>query len=181
MLTFHYNGVFLMKNEVMFKRVLSLIIVAVVAFFCSATVFAVDLDGDGIDDDEPVYTEAQTEYVEPEPEPEYTEAPTEYVEPEPVYTEAPTEYVEPEPVYTEKPTEYIESEPEQTEAPTEYVAVPVEQETTEFQAPTLAKTISDKQYSTNYTAGIISWICVAVGVIVVAVVLISTKAGGKKV
>ncbi|MCH5297310.1 MAG: hypothetical protein J1E85_06555 [Ruminococcus sp.] len=164
-----------MKNEVKFKRVLSLIIVAVIAFFCSATVFAVDLDGDGIDDEEPVYTEAPTEYVEPEP--IYTEAPTEYVEP--VYTEAPTEYVEPEPVYTEAPTE--DAEPVYTEAPTQYVEqAPVAQETTEFQAPTLAKTISDKQYSTNYIAGIISWICVAVGVIVVAAVLISTKLSGKK-
>lgn len=144
------------------------------------TVFAVDLDGDGIDDEEPVYTETQTEYVETEP--VYTETQTEYVEPEPVYTEASTEYVEPEPEETEEQTEYVEPEPAQTEARTEYVAqAPVEQETTEFQAPTLAKTISDKQYSTNYTAGIISWICVAVGVIVVAVVLISTKASGKRV
>ena len=127
-----------MKKEIMFKRILSLIVVAVIAFFCSITAFAVDLDGDGIDDDEPVYTEA----------------PTEYVEPEPVETEPQTEYVAP---------------------------APVVQETTEFQAPTLAKTVSDKQYSTSYTAGIVSWICVAVGVIVVAAVLISTKVGGKKI
>lgn len=169
-----------MKKEIMFMRILSLIIVAVITFFCSLTVFAVDLDGDGFDDDEPVYTEAPTEYVEPEP--VYTEPTTEYVEPEPVYTEATTEYVEPEPVYTEEPTEYVEPEPVETEPQTEYVApAPVVQETTEFQAPTLAKTVSDKQYSTNNTAGIVSWICVAVGVIVVAAVLISTKAGGKKV
>ena len=127
-----------MKKEIMFKRILSLIVVAVITFFCSITAFAVDLDGDGIDDDEPVYTEA----------------PTEYVEPEPVETEPQTEYVAP---------------------------APVVQETTEFQAPTLAKTVSDKQYSTSYTAGIVSWICVAVGVIVVAAVLISTKVGGKKI
>ena len=155
-----------MKKEIMFKRILSLIVVAVITFFCSITAFAVDLDGDGIDDDEPVYTEA----------------PTEYVEPEPVYTEPPTEYVEPEPVYTEEPTEYVEPEPVETEPQTEYVApAPVVQETTEFQAPTLAKTVSDKQYSTSYTAGIVSWICVAVGVIVVAAVLISTTVGGKKI
>lgn len=165
-----------MKNEVIFKRLISIVIVAVITFFCGITVVAVDLDGDGIDDDEPVYTEAPTEYVEPEP--VQTEAPTEYIEP--VQTEAQTEYVEPEPVQTEAQTEYVE--PVQTEAQTEYVApAPVVQETTEFQAPTVAKTISDKQYSTNYTAGIISWICVAVGIIVVAVVLISTKASGKRV
>lgn len=176
MQTFHLQWGIKMKNEVIFKRVISLVIVVVVTLFCGITVFAVDLDGDGIDDDEPVYTEAQTEYVEPEP--VQTEAPTEYVEP--VQTEEQTEYVEPEPVQTEAPTEYVE--PVQTEEQTEYVApAPVVQETTEFQAPTVAKTISDKQYSTNYTAGIISWICVAVGIIVVAVVLISTKASGKKV
>lgn len=169
-----------MKNKVIFKRFFSLFTVAVIVLFSCMTVFAVDLDGDGIDDEEPVYTETQTEYVETEP--VYTETQTEYVEPEPVYTEASTEYVEPEPEETEEQTEYVEPEPAQTEARTEYVAqAPVEQETTEFQAPTLAKTISDKQYSTNYTAGIISWICVAVGVIVVAVVLISTKASGKRV
>lgn len=168
-----------MKNEIMFKRIFCFVIVAVTAFFCGITVFAVDLDGDGIDD-EPVYTDAPTEYIDPEP--VYTEPPTEYVEPEPTETEAPTEYVEPEPVETEAPTEYVEPEPVHTEAQTEYVApVTAAQGTTEFQAPTMEKTISEKQYSTNYTAGIISWICVAVGVIVVAVVLISTKAGGRRV
>lgn len=169
-----------MKNEVIFKRFLSILVIAVMMLFSCASVFAVDLDGDGIDDEVPVNTEAQTEYVEPE----YTDPPTEYVEPEPEQTEPPTEYVEPEPEQTEPQTEYVapETKFEQTEEQTQNAApAPVAQETTEFQAPTLAKTISDKQYSTNYTAGIISWICVAVGIIVVVVVLISTKVGGKKI
>ena len=55
-----------------------------------------------------------------------------------------------------------------------------EASTTEFVAPTQAKTVSDKEYSTNYTEGIVSWMCVAVGVLVIAVVMISTKAGGRK-
>lgn len=167
-----------MKNEIMFKRIFCLVITAVIALFCGITVYAVDLDGDGIDD-EPVYTDEPTEYIDPEP--VYTEPPTEYVEPEPIPTDAPTEYVEPEPVETEAPTEYVEPEPVQTEVQTEYAPPAAIEETTDFQAPTMAKTISKKQYSTNYTAGIISWICVAVGVIVVAVVLISTKAGSKRV
>ena len=153
-----------MKNKVIFKRFFSFFTVAVIVFFSCMAVFAVDLDGDGIDDEEPAYTAAPTEFVEP------------------VQTEATTEYVEPEPVQTEESTEFVDNQPEQTEEQTQNAApAPVVQETTEFQAPTLAKTISDKQYSTNYTAGIISWICVAVGIIVVAAVLISTKAGGKKI
>ncbi len=153
-----------MKNKVIFKRFFSFFTVAVIVFFSCTAVFAVDLDGDGIDDEEPAYTAAPTEFVEP------------------VQTEATTEFVEPEPVQTEEPTEFVDNQPEQTEEQTQNAApAPVVQETTEFQAPTLAKTISDKQYSTNYTAGIISWICVAVGIIVVAAVLISTKAGGKKI
>lgn len=155
-----------MKNKVIFKRFFSFFTVAVIVFFSCTAVFAVDLDGDGIDDEEPAYTAA----------------PTEFVEPEPVQTEATTEFVEPEPIQTEESTEFVDNQPEQTEEQTQNAApAPVVQETTEFQAPTLAKTISDKQYSTNYTAGIISWICVAVGIIVVAAVLISTKAGGKKI
>ena len=153
-----------MKNKVIFKRFFSFFTVAVIVFFSCMAVFAVDLDGDGIDDEEPAYTAAPTEFVEP------------------VQTEATTEFVEPEPVQTEESTEFVDNQPEQTEEQTQNAApAPVVQETTEFQAPTLAKTISDKQYSTNYTAGIISWICVAVGIIVVAAVLISTKAGGKKI
>lgn len=153
-----------MKNKVIFKRFFSFFTVAVIVFFSCTAVFAVDLDGDGIDDEEPAYTAAPTEFVEP------------------VQTEATTEFVEPEPIQTEESTEFVDNQPEQTEEQTQNAApAPVVQETTEFQAPTLAKTISDKQYSTNYTAGIISWICVAVGIIVVAAVLISTKAGGKKI
>ncbi|MED9969172.1 MAG: hypothetical protein UFA98_04055 [Ruminococcus sp.] len=126
----------------------------------------------------------EPEIVEPQTNPEYTE---------PVYTEP--EYTEP--VYTEPQTETEpepQTEPEiQTEAPTEYVAPETEynggglienftysQQPTEFfEPPTLPKTISKKTYSTNYTAGIVSWICVGIGVIVVAAVLISTKVSGR--
>ena len=49
-----------------------------------------------------------------------------------------------------------------------------------FEPPTLPKTVSKKTYSTNYTAGIVSWICVGVGLVVVLVVLISTKVSGRR-
>ena len=49
---------------------------------------------------------------------------------------------------------------------------------TEFVPPTIPKTVSEKSYTTNYAFGIISWICVLVGVIVIISVAISTKASG---
>lgn len=110
---------------------------------------------------DPVFTEA-TAYTEPE----YTEP--EYTEPAP--TELQTEYVEPQTEYAEPQTEYnpgvISNDNNQ---PTEY-----------FEPPTLPKTVSKKTYSTNYTAGIVSWVCVGVGLIVVIAVIVSTKAGGRR-
>lgn len=42
------------------------------------------------------------------------------------------------------------------------------------------KSVSDKTYSTDYTAGVVSWICVGVGVVVVLVMIISTKISGSR-
>ena len=42
------------------------------------------------------------------------------------------------------------------------------------------KSVSKKTYSTDYTAGIVSWICVGVGVIVIIVMLVSTKISGSR-
>ena len=99
------------------------------------------------------------------------------------------EIVETEPVQTEEPAEPVtEPQPEETQAPTEYAA-PIENDnnnsgniapTEFFEPPTLPKTVSQKTYSTNYTAGIVSWICVGVGIIVMAVVLISNKISGRR-
>ena len=140
----------------------------------SCTAYAVDVDGDGIDDDviqsDPVVTDV---YTEPEI---VTETPT-----VPVET---TEYIEVE-TTVEPTTESVEAttepiEPE-TEAPT-YVqqAEPEEQPTTFFETPTVSKIVSQKKYETNYTAGIVSWICVGVGVLVVASVLVSNKVSAGK-
>lgn len=166
-----------MKSEKQLSKAISLLLVMIIALFSTATVFAEDLDGDGIDDEivetvEPIYTEP--EYTEPV----YTEPLTEYIEPTTEYIEETTE------PYVEETTEYIETEPETQEQPqqTEYIAneEPQQVVTTEFVAPTVAKTVSDKKYETNYTAGIISWICVGVGILVVSAVLVSTKVSGGK-
>ena len=42
------------------------------------------------------------------------------------------------------------------------------------------KSVSNKTYSTDNIAGIVSWICVGVGLVVMAVMLISTKASGRR-
>ncbi len=74
--------------------------------------------------EEPVYTEPETEAAVEEPvytEPEYAETEPEYVETEPGYVEAEPEYVETEPEYVETEPEYVETEPGYVEAEPEYV------------------------------------------------------------
>lgn len=165
-------------KKILKKRIFPTLLAVLALSVCSITAFAVGEDDPQVPDSQP--EPVVTEYVPDETEPQYTEP----IYTEPVYTEAPTtEYVEHE---TEEPTtEYVQ--PETTEAPvqeeTQYQNQYVETQatdTTEFQAPTIAKTVSEKKYSTSYTAGIVSWICVGLGVVVIAVVMISTKVGARK-
>lgn len=164
-----------MKSDNCLKKAVCFSILIIAVFFNGFSVSAVDYDGDGIDDDISTVEPVETEPVYTEPvatEPPYAEETTEYVpETEPAWEET-TAYVPPE-------TEPYEPE---TEVPTQAQYVEPEHEgTTSFiQSPTVPKTVSKKQYSTNYTAGIISWACVGVGVIVAAAVLISTKVSGRK-
>ncbi len=167
-----------MKTKHSAALLLCAVLAVVIALFGSLTVLAVDADGDGIDDD-PQQTVADVT-VEPETEPEVqppTEAQTEYVEPK---TESVTEYYEPETQAPAPVTDYVE---QKTQPPNNQVADEEpnnEETTTEFQAPTLAKTISNKNYSTSNTAGIAAWVCVIIGSLVLFIVLISTKISGFK-
>lgn len=165
-------------KKILKKRIFPTLLAVLALSVCSITAFAVGEDDPQVPDSQP--EPVVTEYVPDETEPQYTEP----IYTEPVYTEAPTtEYVEHE---TEEPTtEYVQ--PETTEAPvqeeTQYQNQYVETQatdSTEFQAPTIAKTVSEKKYSTSYTAGIVSSICVGLGVVVIAVVMISTKVGARK-
>ena len=166
------NGVLNMKSDfkkIFRKRILPTVLAVLALSVCSITAFAVGEDDPQTPDPQP--DPVVTEYVPVETEPQYTEP----IYTEPVYTEAPTtEYVEPE---TEEPaTEYVQPE---TEDQNQYVETQAT-DSTEFQAPTIAKTVSEKKYSTSYTAGIVSWICVGLGVVAIAVVMISTKVGARK-
>lgn len=162
------NGVLNMKSDfkkIFRKRILPTVLAVLALSVCSITAFAVGEDDSQTPDPQP--DPVVTEYVPVETEPQYTEP----VYTEPVYTEAPTtEYVQPE---TEAPKQ------EETQYQNQYVETQAT-DSTEFQAPTIAKTVSEKKYSTSYTAGIVSWICVGLGVVAIAVVMISTKVGARK-
>lgn len=154
-----------MKNQSIF-RILPVALAALLVFGAACfTVFAEP--GDDPPQTEVVYTDPPTdpepETFEPVTEEPYTDPEPETYEPE---TEAPEETTEPE---TEEPV----TEPIGYIDPTDPVV-------TEFVPPTLPKTVSEKTYSTNYLAGIISWGCVLLGVIVILVVLISTKVSGRR-
>lgn len=169
------NGVLNMKSDfkkILKKRILPTVLAVLALSVCSITAFAVGEDDPQTPDPQP--DPVVTEYVPDETEPQYTE---------PVYTEEPTtEYVPP---ATEAPaTEYVAPETEtprqeETQYQNQYVETQASA-ATEFQAPTIAKTVSEKKYSTSYTAGIVSWICVGLGVVAIAVVMISTKVGARK-
>ncbi len=158
-----------MKSVSFLKKAVCFSIIIIAVFFSGFSVFAVNETDNDFTSVEPVETE-----------PVYTEP----VVTEATYQEETTEYVPETEPYQEETTEYVPKtepvEPE-TEAPTQAQYVEPQQSTTSYiQSPTVSKTVSKKQYSTNYTAGIISWACVGVGVIVAAAVLISTKVSGRK-
>ena len=159
-----------MKSVNFLKKAVCFSILLIVVFFSGFSALAVNETDNDYTTAAPF--ETQPEYTEPDvTESPYQEETTEYVpETEPLPQET-TEYV---------PTETEPYEPE-TEAPTQVQYVEPQQSTTSYiQTPTVSKTVSKKQYSTNYTAGIISWACVGVGIIVAAAVLISTKVSGRK-
>ena len=129
------------------------------------------------DDNDPV--ETAPVYTEPEPEPPTENTTPSFTDPEPTRpTETvpvPTETVPPE---TEAPY-YPE---EETESPRDEYAQLLEEaeEPTGMNSVKMDKSVSNKAYTTDNMAGIVSWICVGVGLIVVAVMLITTKITGRR-
>lgn len=169
-----------MKFNKLTKGMICLLFAAMVPVFCA---FGVAADEESSDISQPEVIE---EIVTEAPPQEFTEPETELVVTDPIVTEAPapetealaTEQVT-QAVYTEPATEAQQTQAEQqaqTEAYTQPMAPIANIEpTTEFVAPTLPKTVSEKKYSTNSTAGTVSWICVGVGILVALVMIISTK------
>ena len=124
--------------------------------------------------------------------------PSQEPDPEPSQEPDPEPYTDPEPVATDSP-EPVATDPPETEAPeTEYIgggdnndgnnswqdsyqkmAGNINPEDIEGIGDEMKnKSVSEKSYSSDNTAGIVSWICVAVGVLVIFVMLVSTKVSG---
>ncbi len=169
-----------MKFNKLTKGMICLLFAALVPVFCA---FGVAADEESSDSSQPELIE---EIVTEAPPQEFTEPQTEVIVTDPVVTEAPVPETEPpvtevqtQAVYTEPVTEAQQTQAEQQAQTEEYTqpVAPIAQiePTTEFVAPTLPKTVSEKKYSTNSTAGTVSWICVGVGILVALIMLISTK------
>ena len=159
-----------MKAKKLLQLILALSCVCLLAFGSVSAVWA----GEEVET-----TVAGTEEIAVETEPTIvTEPDTEPVTETDPYTEPETEPETTVPETTQPQTETAKT----TEARTEYIADVTEQtpDTTEFVAPTLPKTVSTKNYTTNYAAGAISWICVLVGIIVIISVAVSTKLSGRR-
>lgn len=172
-----------MKSDKFFKIILCIFISVFAVMCCSAGVFA--LDDDVIPDD--------LEFVETEPQTQEPDASESSVEPETEPSAETEPYTEPETeASVEETATAPQTEPETESAATQEPATENSEEETDAWLgliddatvnPTQLSTsmVSMKPYETNYAAGIVSWVCVIVGVIVIAAVLISTKRGtGKK-
>lgn len=168
-----------MKINNLMQKAICLIAALMIAVFCSLSAFAADNDGDGYDDETGEYVGVATQapyQQETEPATEYVEPATEYVPPDTEYVEPQTtEYVQPETEDT--PEETREQQDTEQVQQTENVNSNDSEQTatTEFVAPTVPKTVSSKMYSTNYIAGLVSWACVGVGILVIVIMLLSTK------
>ncbi len=156
-----------MKKNKLFARAAAVLLGVILIVFGTAGALA-EMSDDSSSSDAP----AQTERVEPETEPQpETEAP----QPE---TEAPQPETEAPQAETEAPQPETEAPQPETQNQIENIDNGNTGATEFFIPPTVPKTVSKKTYSTNYAFGIASWICTAVGIIVILAVAISTKAAG---
>ena len=159
----------------MFKKLSRILLPVFCAALLIPTALSLNVKAEDISS-ETEYVEPETEYVPPET--EYVPPETEYVPPETEYIPPETQYVEPETQYVEPETQYVQPT---TDFRQEYVQlIDSAEEPTGFIAPQIDKSVSNKTYSTDYTAGIVSWICVGVGLIVIIIMLVSTKIMGAR-
>ncbi|MBQ6626030.1 MAG: hypothetical protein IIX27_01915 [Ruminococcus sp.] len=148
-----------MRNAKVMKSLLCVLTALVIIFSLSLTCFAHD---EIFHDEEVVATEEMTQ-EEPSSE-VLTEAPTEPP------TEAPTQ---------EQTQEQTEKEEEETEKPTEadkHTDELPEVESQDIIVPTIAQLPEVEVSDTSLLGGVIMWLCVALGVAVIAGVLVSQRA-----
>ena len=152
------------------KKSVCIAVTVMVLLFSVFTVFGVEEDtgtevtqSQEISTSEDIPTSEESEPITDEPQTEETQA-----------TSESEETTEPSESTSSEETESTSQEETTRPAFTQNTDLPPT-ETYDFEVPTMAKTVSTKTYSTNYTAGIISWFCVIVGMLAVTVVIVSTK------
>ena len=103
--------------------------------------------------------------------------------PAPVETEPPEE-TEPPVIETDPPvTEYIGGggiDDGGNNGGSQSYTMPVRNDIDGINSVKMDKSVSNKSFSSDNTAGIVSWICVAVGIVVIMVMLVSTKVSGRR-
>ena len=169
-----------MEKKKLPKKIIALLCGVLLCAMGVITAFAIE-EGELPVENEPAAVGTET------PEPPQPET----AQPGSILTDPPTTV----PIVTAPPvTEPVPTEPPSTAAPTQAETTTAPEATeestrsqgpggyvdnppvpTDFVPPTIPKTVSEKTYSTNYAFGIISWVCVLVGIIVILSVAASTK------
>lgn len=151
-----------MRNAKVMKSLLCVLTALTILFSLSLTAFAHD----------EIHQETQAPVVEEETQAE----PSQEEQTQPV-TEPPTEETEPSQQETEEEKE--EEKEEETEKPTDYDVhkdeLP-EVESNEVMVPTTAELPDVEVSDASLLGGVIAWLCVALGVAVIAGVLVSQRA-----
>lgn len=171
----------------MFKKAIRVILPVILAAFLVTSVSTLSVGAakneDIIDFLSDIFTDDETDPPE-ETEPPIIETdPPEETEP-PVETEPPEE-TEPPVIETEPPvTEYIgggvDSGNNGNNGGGQSYTMAMQEDFDSINSVKMDKSVSNKAFTSDNTAGIVSWICVAVGIVVIMVMLVSTKVSGRR-
>ena len=171
----------------MFKKAIRVILPVILAAFLITSVSTLSVGAakneDILDFISDIFTDDETDPPE-ETEPPIIETdPPEETEP-PVIETDPPEETEPPVIETDPPvTEYIGGggiDNGGNNGGDQSYTMPVRNDIDGINSVKMDKSVSNKSFSSDNTAGIVSWICVAVGIVVIMVMLVSTKVSGRR-
>ena len=158
----------------MFKKAIRVILPVILAAFLITSVSTLSVGAakneDILDFISDIFTDDETD-------------PPEETEP-PIIETDPPEETEPPVIETDPPvTEYIGgggTDNGGNNGGGQSYTMPVRNDIDGINSVKMDKSVSNKSFSSDNTAGIVSWICVAVGIVVIMVMLVSTKVSGRR-
>ena len=158
----------------MFKKAIRVILPVIMAAFLITSVSTLSVGAakneDILDFISDIFTDDETD-------------PPEETEP-PIIETDPPEETEPPVIETDPPvTEYIGGggiDNGGNNGGGQSYTMPVRNDIDGINSVKMDKSVSNKSFSSDNTAGIVSWICVAVGIVVIMVMLVSTKVSGRR-